>query len=147
VERPAVAYAPDSPEVQAKEHAIEAHLETIKDFLAQIKTLRELIALTKREKAALLAGPRRGVGHVFTFIVPEVPISDLRLKNGKPLPYQADLLLNIFIGQGHEPGTELVYTTDEVKAKLEKDFSCIGDKMNNFSWHKSNVFKGLGVIK
>jgi hypothetical protein len=147
VERPAVAYAADSPEVLAKDHAIEAHKMTIDALTAEIKDLRALIVLTKKEKAALLAGPRRGMTHTFTFVAPGVPFSDLRLKNGKPLPYQANLLLEIFIGQGQEAGTEISYTTDEVKAKLDKDFSCIGDKMNNFSWHKSNIFKGLGLMK
>jgi len=147
VERPAVAYAADSPEVLAKDHAIEAHKMTIEALSAEIKKLRALIVLTKKEKAALLAGPRRGMTHTFTFVAPAGSFFDLRLKNGKPLPYQANLLLEIFIGQGQEAGTEISYTTDEVKAKLDKDFSCIGDKMNNFSWHKSNIFKGLGLMK
>jgi len=147
VERPAVAYAEDSVEVLTKDHAIEAHKMTIEALTAEIKDLRALIVLTKKEKAALLAGPRRGMTHTFTFVAPAMPFSDLRLKNGKPLPYQANLLLEIFIGQGQKANTELTYTTDEIKAKLDKDFSCIGDKMNNFSWHKSNIFKGLGLMK
>jgi hypothetical protein len=137
----------DSPEVLTKKEqvtSLEAELKLIQDNL---KAKKIEIRNMNQEIKSLLTGEKiqKISNHKFVFISNGQTPKEMKTKKDKPLSYQGQLLVTMFIGDA-PAGTELTYSREEVLAKLE-DYPCIGDKMDNFAWYKSQVFKPMGLVK
>lgn len=132
--------SPEIIERRAKEKDLEASLLLIK---TDLKNLRN-------EIKALLTGTKvkapRTSAHKYVFISNGQDPKDMKTAKGKALSYQGRLLIELFI-KGAPEGTELSYSRDEVIDILEKNYPCAGDKMDNFSWYKSQIFKPMGLVK
>jgi hypothetical protein len=135
----------ESPEIIAKRaqeveltEKVKVALETLKSAKTELKDLsKEIQALLKGEKVKVST-------HKYVFVANGISFKDLRTKKDKPLSFQGIQLLELFIGSAPE-GTRLEYTREQVLEKLEA-YPCLGDKMDNFSWYKSQVFKPMGLI-
>lgn len=132
--------SPEIIERRAKEKDLEASLLLIK---TDLKNLRN-------EIKALLTGTKvksvRSSIHKYVFISNGQDPKDMKTSKGKALSYQGRLLVELFIKNAPE-GTELSYSRDEVLDILDKNYPCAGDKMDNFSWYKSQIFKPMGLVK
>jgi hypothetical protein len=137
----------ESPEIIALRAKLADLESEQKALLEALKTKKTEVKDLTKEIGALLKGETVKIKsqHKTVFVGTDIPIKDLKTKKDKPLSYQGRLLLEMFIG-GVEVGVEKEYTRDEILAKLE-DYPCVGDKMDNFAWYKSQVFKPMGLVK
>ena len=145
---PAKVYTEESEEVIAKRAEIVSLEASLKDMVEAVKAKKTEIKDLTKAVNAMLKGEKVKVAssHKFVFISNGQNPKEMKTIKGKPLSYQGQLLLQMFIGNA-EAGTELSYTREEIIAKLEADYPCLGDKMDNFSWYKSQVFKPMGLVK
>jgi cell division protein FtsB len=138
-----VATVPLTEEQAIELKALQAELKDITSRAKEIKTKIRFLQ-TGEEAPVKVAKAAKSI--TFTFISNGEDINKMKGSNGKDLAYQAKVLLLMFIGDA-PAGAEISYTKEQIIEKLEADYPCLGDKFNNFSWYKSQVFKPMGLMK
>jgi len=139
--------AEDDPVIVEKNANIATLKTDLEAIVAQVKTKKTEIRNLEKEVAGLLKGEKVKVKtvHKTIFVSNGIDVKEMLTKKNKALSYQGRLLVEMFIGSA-PAGTEIEYTSEEILKKLE-DYPCLGDKMDNFSWYKSQVFKPMGLVK
>lgn len=136
----------ESPQIIEKRALLKALEEKVTSLTVELKKAKTDVRDLAKEVEALLKGEKAPkASHKVVFVSNGMPADKIMTKKGKPLSYQGRLLVEMFIGDA-PAGKELEYTREEILKKLE-EYPCLGDKMDNFAWYKSQVFKPIGLVK